>query len=291
MASEGGGFKPGDFYVGAVELFAILLPGMILTYLVWRLCLQPIIEKSCAPLHNLAPPQGTAAGYLTFLVLSYVVGHFLAALGWVFMETVFEAQRSRRPGLPDLEGRTRTVAKQPLNVTEKDDLFPRALAYIDIHNAAAAGKLEAIEADCKFFRNIIPALLLSLPIIHVACFPATVADTVWILCFFGYVAIASNSFWRFRYSDSWTPADREPRICRGITSLWLLPVLLIPVFANIVLSWLLCKDEVGRYFLIDLGILLSAGLAILRYMLLQSKRIATAYNYLLAVLGPVPKSE
>jgi hypothetical protein len=35
MAAEG--FKPGDFYIGVYELFAILLPGAILTYLVWRL--------------------------------------------------------------------------------------------------------------------------------------------------------------------------------------------------------------------------------------------------------------
>jgi hypothetical protein len=93
MAAEG--FKPGDFYIGVYELFAILLPGAILTYLVWRLNLQCLIEDSGSPLNNLAPGEG-AASYLTFAVLSYVVGHFLAAFGWVFMDTVFQAQRKNK---------------------------------------------------------------------------------------------------------------------------------------------------------------------------------------------------
>jgi hypothetical protein len=42
MASGGEGFKPGDFYVGVYELFAILLPGAMLTYLVWRLKLESL---------------------------------------------------------------------------------------------------------------------------------------------------------------------------------------------------------------------------------------------------------
>ena len=284
MAAEGVGFKPGDLYIGVVELFAILLPGAILTYLVWRLHLQYLIEHSAAPLHNLAPGEG-AAGYFTFAVLSYVVGHFLAALGWIFMDPVFEAQRTARlfPLLPILEGRVRarTVVQQSANLTESDDLFPWALAYIDTHYPAAAGKLEAIEADCKFFRNLIPTLLLSLPIIDVTCFGwfSGTIETIWIFCFFGYVAIASFFFRRQRHRD----------FCKGITSLrWLLVLLSIPVITNIVLAWHLQKPR--RYFLIDLGILLTALLAIGRYMLLQSKRMATAYDYLLAVLDPIPKS-
>jgi hypothetical protein len=32
VANEGGGFNPASFYLGVVELFAILLPGAILTF-------------------------------------------------------------------------------------------------------------------------------------------------------------------------------------------------------------------------------------------------------------------
>ena len=170
MAAEGGGFKPGDFFIGVVELFAIFLPGAILTYIVWGLDLQCLITQNPCLFPKLTPPAGAAG--LTFAVISYVVGHLLAAIGWVSMDTVFEAQhnKNRFGRLTALEKRAKAVVPEWAKLTEEADLFPWALAYIDTQYPAAAGKLEAIEADCKFCRNLIPTLFLTLPILDVARF-------------------------------------------------------------------------------------------------------------------------
>jgi hypothetical protein len=68
--------KPGDFFLGIIEFFAVLLPGAAFVYLIqpWTLGQLPIELIPTGPLQPLA----------TFLILAFFAGHLVHALsGWL----------------------------------------------------------------------------------------------------------------------------------------------------------------------------------------------------------------
>jgi hypothetical protein len=68
-------FNPSSFYLGVVEFFAILLPGILLTYI-----LVPFIE--IFDLENLMQiPSNEFASLGMFLLVSYILGNLLMAAG------------------------------------------------------------------------------------------------------------------------------------------------------------------------------------------------------------------
>jgi hypothetical protein len=61
-------YKPGDFFVGVIDFFGILVPGAVLLFL----------DRDCAVNSVSLPLTGNqTALWVVFLVGSYVVGHFL----------------------------------------------------------------------------------------------------------------------------------------------------------------------------------------------------------------------
>ena len=65
--------KPSDFFVGVVDFFAVLLPGAALVYL-----FRPFLTDD-VPIDWL--PSTSTQSWVLFLVLAYIVGHLLHALG------------------------------------------------------------------------------------------------------------------------------------------------------------------------------------------------------------------
>src|SRR5688500_12885001 len=69
--------KPGDFFIGIIDFFSVLLPGALITFFIdahWR-------DEIFGP-GNIVPyePDNLSRG-LIFLFCSYVLGHFIFALG------------------------------------------------------------------------------------------------------------------------------------------------------------------------------------------------------------------
>jgi len=73
--------KPADFFLGVVEFFAILLPGAALFYLIkpWVLCHVPL---------DLIPTDRVVS-WAVFLVMSYLTGHLLHAIGGYLDKLVY----------------------------------------------------------------------------------------------------------------------------------------------------------------------------------------------------------
>ena len=68
-------YKPGDYFVGVVDFFAILMPGALFSFLLLRLASKyhfgPILPKA----------WGAAEHWVTFIFASYLLGHFISLLG------------------------------------------------------------------------------------------------------------------------------------------------------------------------------------------------------------------
>lgn len=77
--------KPGDFFVGVTDLFSVLLPGAVLTFLAMR------AEQSLHPvdLLGLLRLQDTS-GYTAFVVLSFLFGHLVDLIGASVLDGVYD---------------------------------------------------------------------------------------------------------------------------------------------------------------------------------------------------------
>ena len=80
--------KASEFYVGVIDLFAILLPGSIATAL-----LEPYLgDKIFGDL--LLAPQSSAAMWVAFLAVSYFMGHLIFLLG-SYIDPFYNALREK----------------------------------------------------------------------------------------------------------------------------------------------------------------------------------------------------
>src|SRR3954468_18238255 len=80
--------KPSEFYVGVLDVFAILLPGAIATAI-----LAPRIGPLVfGPL--IAAPSGEPGKWAAFLICSYFLGHLIFLLG-SYVDRAYNTLRSR----------------------------------------------------------------------------------------------------------------------------------------------------------------------------------------------------
>jgi hypothetical protein len=88
--------KPGDLFVGIVDFFAVILPGMILVFIAQRLGLEKIIFGQ-----DVLTPGilflGDAEKWIAFVIAAYLVGHFVLAIG-SSLDTLYDIVRQRVVG-------------------------------------------------------------------------------------------------------------------------------------------------------------------------------------------------
>lgn len=74
--------KPSDFFIDIVDFFSILLPGALVTYVVRALFYRNLFGEG----RLLPVPQNEMQGWIVFLLVSYVIGHMLFAIGAVILD-------------------------------------------------------------------------------------------------------------------------------------------------------------------------------------------------------------
>jgi hypothetical protein len=175
--SEGG--KPRDFFVGVVDLFAVFLPGAALALFLQRTLSENELLKQL--LNGL--PEG-AAKWAIFLVASYILGHFIFAVGSFFLDDLYDVSYKKwfgeRKGVPALKTEvikyllswTRNGVNEqnkPLPALPKelidDEVFDLATSFVRVQSGAAAVEIDRVEADSKFFRSLIILQLVSWPLL------------------------------------------------------------------------------------------------------------------------------
>jgi hypothetical protein len=146
--------KPSDFFIGAMDFFAILLPGAVLAFL-----LKPWADRLFGP----AVPalDDSAQRWVAFAVCAYIFGHLLHAAGSVlddFYDKSYAKPRRERDG-DTLLDMTKKRVKDQFKDTDKFDsdgfnYFQWAGSCVRAGNAAAAAELERAGGDSKFFRSL-----------------------------------------------------------------------------------------------------------------------------------------
>lgn len=203
--------KPSDFFIGVIDFFAVLLPGASLVYL-----LQPLIITGTPTLWL---PATSTQGWVVFLVMAYIAGHLLHAIGsWLlddyvygkyyvpkFQSTHSEATKrinqarakaslreANQAGALLGERKPSTLLERVYLTTEANptgtNYYDWCLSDVRVHSLAGASEVDRLQADSKFFRSMVFVFLLV----------ALISDReahLWVSA--GAAALTVFAMWRF----------------------------------------------------------------------------------------------
>jgi ABC-type siderophore export system fused ATPase/permease subunit len=178
-------YKPGDFLVGVIDVFAILLPGALLSFFTMELAQTSIFGVMLPPIRD------SAQGWVIFVFASYLLGHFVFLLG-AHLDWIYDFFRKRyiRVEHERAYQRAKAIKEKYLNDKEQSvtNTFQWAKANIQVRSPSAAVEIHRLEADSKFFRSLIVVLLV------ISIF--LVYRSGWSQLFVCLVLVAL-SFWRY----------------------------------------------------------------------------------------------
>jgi hypothetical protein len=194
--------KPSDFFIGVIDFFAVLLPGAALVYL-----FRPLIVAGI-PMPWL--PATPTQGWVAFLVLAYIAGHLLHAIGsWVLDDYIYGKiylPRWRPPhsrakewitegdsaGLRgDSEAAATLLARVYLTTKanpQGTNYYDWCLADVRLNSPAGATEVDRVQADSKFFRSMVFVFL-------VAALISCGETRAWVSA--ATAALAIFAIWRF----------------------------------------------------------------------------------------------
>jgi hypothetical protein len=194
--------KPSDFFVGVIDFFAVLLPGASLVYL-----LQPLIVTGLPRAWLPATPE---QAWVVFLVLAYIAGHVLHAIGsWLLDDYIYgkfyvprwksshsrAAKWIRQADSCGLRGDTESAATLLARVYLTTRVNPQGTNYYDwclsdvrVNSPAGATEVDRLQSDSKFFRSMVFVFL-------VAALLSSREALVWVSA--GTAALTIFAIWRF----------------------------------------------------------------------------------------------
>jgi len=179
--------KPGDFFVGVTDLFSVLLPGAVLTFVAMR------AEQSLGPadLFGLLRLRD-AAGYTAFGVSAFLLGHLVDMAGASILDGVYDLlyadfRRYRGGFLSWLQGTPERLARRTRNWYNlqvhdlkpvepgnqpRDPVFVAALSlapkkpagdrlyqwcrdWLELHHPESLLEPDRLQANSKFFRALV----------------------------------------------------------------------------------------------------------------------------------------
>jgi len=156
MAEENSGGKPADFFVGLVDFFAILLPGAILTFWLYKCIEWHESLKEFLP----SPPENWIQ-FAPYAVLAYVFGQLLYAIGALCLDPLYGWWKESFDPTSLRDLRNKAQATDRARGTEPG--LKMNQVYVRIWGAGATSEMDRLEADQKFFRGLIVVLLFAWP--------------------------------------------------------------------------------------------------------------------------------
>jgi hypothetical protein len=151
--------KPGDFLLGVLDFFGILLPGSLATWLVT----QYIPPKTLREALSFGLGDGTANPDplllgAAFVLSSYLLGHFVFMAG-AKLDLPYDRWRKRaKPKNRDMAFREAEKVQTKLTPGLAGGDFTTlkwAKAYVQVKAPAARVEIDRLEADSKFFRSLV----------------------------------------------------------------------------------------------------------------------------------------
>lgn len=168
--------KPGDFFIGVVNFFAILLPGALLSFFSMDLARTYMNARPHIFGYTLTVIQGEAQGWVVFIIASYLLGQFISLLGSPLdkgYDLVRKAFLSKRINIKWIKSQwvknellynsARVIKEKYVEDSVECEIvntFQWAKANIQLRSPAAAPEIYRLEADQKFFRGLIVVLII-----------------------------------------------------------------------------------------------------------------------------------
>jgi hypothetical protein len=180
MEKESGIPKPGDLFIGVIDLFAVLVPGIIAAAL---------IVNAVG-----ARPQADVLFLSGLLISGWVLGHVLHGIGSWLDPLLYDRLFKPRDAVGQGAGNSRKGLRSAIQryLHKNDYLFLLALqltdlpirqntgvaatgvpggmyqwarTWLDSRNPEATANLDRLEADSKLFRSLAVLLLIVLPVL------------------------------------------------------------------------------------------------------------------------------
>jgi hypothetical protein len=147
--------KPGDFLLGVLDFFAIVLPGAMATWLAAQYVPASVVRGAIA----FAAPEPSEWQVVTaFLLSSYTLGHFVFMAG-SGLDRSYDRWRSRvKPKSHDVAYAAAARLQKKLNeeLTGGElTTLKWARTYIQVKAPHARVEIDRLEADHKFFRSVV----------------------------------------------------------------------------------------------------------------------------------------
>ena len=182
--------KPGDFFIGIVNFFAILLPGALLAFCSIDLvrdyhAIHPLVSEK-----TLAIINGEAQKWVAFIIASYLLGQFISLLGsfldkvygvvlnfflrktkgksdsnskfwnrkWHENELLYLAATGIKESHANINvGHLYVLSAEKLKTV---NTFQWAKANTQLRFPEAVSEIHRLEADQKFFRGVVVILII-----------------------------------------------------------------------------------------------------------------------------------
>jgi ADP-ribose pyrophosphatase YjhB (NUDIX family) len=178
-------FDPQKFFIGLMDLFSILLPGALLTYLLMG-------EVGPAVLGDRYATLAGAEAWAAFLFASYLFGHLVFLLGswldefydwarrytlnaqiallarrgrllrWLVRALIWLVFKGERNLAVDRAAKIKQQALDALQAKDAINTFQWSKAWLNAESPASLAVVQRFEADSKFFRCFTVVLLLVL---------------------------------------------------------------------------------------------------------------------------------
>lgn len=188
--------KPGDLFLGALDLFGILMPGIVLAAILYR-------QYGCA-IDALLPGEMDATGRLVgFFVGGYIVGHLAFMMG-VALDFVYDRVRrwvwpiDRYPAYLAATRVRQAVLGDAFETAFNDcqdgrreaiNTYRWAMSSLLARAPAAHAEVVRIEADQKLFRTLVVVAITTAVVaaMNRMLWHAGIAFALGVACFLRYV--------------------------------------------------------------------------------------------------------
>lgn len=216
-------YKPADLFIGVIDLFAIILPGAVVSF-VYSDAARTYVFGPITP-----PLPGGRWNATVFAFASYLLGHFMFAVGsklddwvgdrlrawrfadkerpllravkqlkWKALPPRFDAKRAGPLALSaDV---TMELDPATFDTLEKSEVvtvnaFQWAKMLVDLHAPSTATEVDRLEADSKFFRTLIVAAVLVAPYLMVRAYGIGIGPLL--LTVLALAVVIAGSLWRY----------------------------------------------------------------------------------------------
>lgn len=146
--------KPGDFFVGIIELFAVLLPGGVLTFLLFQNYGLFLPELSDIKQEYY---------WIAFIFFAYLLGHLNFMLG-SWLDIIYDMHRKRRdPYTNESAFQCASRIKHKIyseTECEAMNTYQWSISVLTTQYTEAMAEVNRLVANSKFFRSIVVITLL-----------------------------------------------------------------------------------------------------------------------------------